>query len=136
MFYAYGNVAGPHAEHFRRARAERAKVATALSRRAVEGLGAAVRWIGGGMWRAGRTALSGTVAAWRRRVAVRQLQALDDRMLKDIGISRSEIHFMVRDQLSLGRATRVAATRRDDRIPAQDPVVATPAPRHPLRPAA
>ena len=32
-----------------------------------------------------------------RRVAMAQLMALDDRMLKDIGIDRSEIHSMLVD---------------------------------------
>jgi len=45
----------------------------------------------------GMTVLSKVWAAvqrwYRRRLAIRRLQALDDRLLRDIGISRSEIEY-------------------------------------------
>ncbi len=33
-------------------------------------------------------------AAWRERIAVKTLSSLDDRTLKDIGVSRSEIPYL------------------------------------------
>ncbi len=40
-------------------------------------------------------AIASVVAASRRRAAIRQLQSWDDRLLKDIGISRGEIPAVV-----------------------------------------
>jgi uncharacterized protein YjiS (DUF1127 family) len=53
-------------------------------------------------------------ARWReRRAAVRELHALDDRMLRDLGISRSEIEWVVWSQeASRVRAASKATSRR------------------------
>ena len=53
-------------------------------------------------------------ARWReRRAAVRELHALDDRMLRDLGISRSEIEWVVWSQeASRVRAVTKATSRR------------------------
>lgn len=48
-------------------------------------------WIGGGLARL----INAVRAAHRRRVAIDELSALDNRMLADIGISRSEIRAAV-----------------------------------------
>ena len=43
-----------------------------------------------------RRVLRAAVREWRVRQSARTLQALDDRMLRDIGIARSEIAYRVR----------------------------------------
>ena len=43
----------------------------------------------------GRRAISWLAREHQRRIGLRALMALDDRMLKDIGLSRSQIHAMV-----------------------------------------
>ena len=58
-------------------------------------LGALERWIGG------------VLAAWRcrlrRAAAIRELRAWDDRMLKDVGLTRGEIRAAVDGELERGR---------------------------------
>ena len=47
--------------------------------------------------RSGVRALAGRYRAWRqRRLAVAELQALDDRILRDIGLSRDDVARLVR----------------------------------------
>lgn len=48
-------------------------------------------WIGSALTRL----IANARAAYRRRIAIAELSALDDRMLSDIGISRSEIRAAV-----------------------------------------
>jgi uncharacterized protein YjiS (DUF1127 family) len=70
--------------------------ALASLRGAARGVGRIIRWlahraaaIAGERWRA--------YADWReRRAAVKELAALDDRTLRDLGLTRSEIEFVVR----------------------------------------
>ncbi len=117
MPYTYGSLGTPHAEFLEQARAERAKVVSA----ALDGVGSlgarAVRALG----RAARTIVSSLVTGHRRRAAMRELQALDDWILKDIGISRSDIPFLVERQLSAGPSaatgsgTECEITTLDDR---------------------
>jgi uncharacterized protein YjiS (DUF1127 family) len=60
-------------------------------------------------------ALRNGAAAWhrsrRRRAALRELQALDDRMLKDIGVTRSELSSLVAEVIGAAQPTRRAAMR-------------------------
>ena len=68
-------------------------------------------------WRRPRDAAAGgrrrplaKLGSWRkRRQAIRDLEALDDRMLADIGLSRSQIRPLVDDLLEAGAAGPSAA---------------------------
>jgi uncharacterized protein YjiS (DUF1127 family) len=57
-------------------------------------------------------ALRSTAAAWqrgrRRRAALRELDALDDHMLQDIGLRRNELQSLVAEQFGAAPATRRA----------------------------
>ena len=61
-------------------------------------------------------ALRSTAAAWqrirRRRAMQRELETLDDRMLRDIGIHRSEVSSLVSELIGAAPATRRAAMRQ------------------------
>ena len=58
-------------------------------------------------------ALRSTAAAWqrirRRRAMQRELESLDDRMLRDIGVHRSEVSSLVAELIGAAPATRRAA---------------------------
>jgi uncharacterized protein YjiS (DUF1127 family) len=58
-------------------------------------------------------ALRNCAAAWhrrrRQRAALRELQTLDDRMLQDIGMTRSELSPLVAEVIGAAPATRRAA---------------------------
>ena len=61
------------------------------------------------------TALRNTAAAWhrsrRQRTALRELDVLDDRMLQDIGVRRSELQSLVAELHGAAPVTRLAALR-------------------------
>jgi hemoglobin-like flavoprotein/uncharacterized protein YjiS (DUF1127 family) len=76
-----------HKDVVRRGREERARVMRAM----VAGLGAAAKRVGAAIARQWTAYL----AAWRRRRAVFELNGLDDRELKDIGLRRCEIYTAV-----------------------------------------
>ena len=60
-------------------------------------------------------ALRSTAAAWqrirRRRAMLRELESLDDHMLRDIGVHRSEVSSLVAELIGAAPATRRAAMR-------------------------
>ena len=100
-----------------------------IVRRAEVARARALRGLVGGVLRGLRTAASAVAATagkwWRayalrreRNAAVRELRAFDDRMLKDIGINRSEIEWVVdgQDATRLRDAT-IAANRSRRRDP-------------------
>ena len=47
-----------------------------------------------------RSAGQAVVRAYERRAAIRQLEALDDKMLRDIGLHRGQIHLAVNGLLN------------------------------------
>jgi uncharacterized protein YjiS (DUF1127 family) len=110
MLHTYGSIGGPYRDTMNRAHDERAKVASALLAGAVTGFGTLAGTAARCLVRAGRNIVSGMVTARRRRAAIRELNTLDDRMLKDIGISRSEIQYLVDRQLSAERAATEVPT--------------------------
>jgi uncharacterized protein YjiS (DUF1127 family) len=102
-----------------RAQAARASALRELGRallhpwQALARLTALVSATGGKAWRA--------YARWReRREAVRELHALDDRSLRDIGVSRSEIEWVVWSQQAARVRAAVKAVRPHQHWPAPD----------------
>jgi len=83
-------------------------------------VGGAVIATAGKWWRA--------YALWReRKAAARELHALDDRTLKDIGVSRSEIEWVVRGpHATRSRDATIAANRRQRCATAGSSVPAKP----------
>jgi uncharacterized protein YjiS (DUF1127 family) len=53
-----------------------------------------------------------SIAAYKARQAVRELTRLDDRMLRDIGLTRGEIEFAVRPDKAPTPASLTRAPRR------------------------
>ncbi len=116
ILHGHDPAADSHRYFIARARAVRARVWAAMAgavwrgaaRLAVRTGGRFGTAIGGG-WRA-------MAAAYQRRLALRQLQAMDDALLKDIGLSRSQIAAAVDGRLSFDET----ATRRRQCVP-RDP---------------
>ena len=90
------SISPPELERYlRRAHQERAQMFAKLSRHAAVGLAQLVReavTIAGDI---GRSAWRRIVRWHLRRAAVRDLMWLDDRLLRDIGLRRSDIHSVV-----------------------------------------
>lgn len=111
MLYQTESLAGEHGHSVGRARdARSAAVATVLQRTGRSlgrGLG---RSLGRGLGRLLRPGLRGALATLgrrrQRRIAIRQLQALPDAILNDIGIDRGHIPGIVDNQLDKAAAAR------------------------------
>jgi uncharacterized protein YjiS (DUF1127 family) len=98
----------------REAREARDRAFSALLAGAATGLGHLAGTVGHGLEQAGRSLVSGVATARRRRIAIRELEAMDDRLLKDIGISRGDIPFLVNKQLSAERPVPTEAGKTCD----------------------
>jgi len=106
------------------ARAERARVTLDLLVGAARGIRASARMAA----RGGRSLISRWAEARKRSAAILELQSFDDRMLRDIGVTRSEIRAFVDGILPADRArqprrtfTLVANTGAELQIPADSP---------------
>jgi uncharacterized protein YjiS (DUF1127 family) len=120
----------------REAREARDRAVSALLAGAATGLGHLAGTVGRGLGRAGRSLVSGVATARRRHVAVRELEALDDRLLKDIGISRGDIPFLVKQQMSASRTAPTGTAKTCDIAAFPDRQATDTGSRVLLRPAA
>ena len=120
----------------REAREARDRALSALIAGAATGLVHLAATVGRGLARAGRRIVSAVLSAQRRRAAIHQLQALDDLLLKDIGISRSNIPFVVEQQLSAQRAAPTGSGKGGEIAAFPDRQATAASPRVLLRPAA
>lgn len=136
MLHTYESVGGRYRDTMNRAHDERAKVASALLAGAATGLGTLAGTAARGLGRAGRSIVSSVVTARRRRAAIRQLHALDDRMLKDIGLSRGDIPYLVNQMLSAERVAREGPTGKGEIAVFPDRKATDPSADEPLRHAA
>jgi|GEM_PF-2079566 len=107
-----------------RARAERASVTMDLLVGTAKGL----RALAGTAARGGRSLIARWADARKRRAAILELQSFDDRMLRDIGIARSEIRAVVDGVLRADRTrqprprfTLVANTAAELHSPVDSP---------------
>jgi len=98
----------PYDAYIQRARTERARVTLGLLARAATGL----RVLVGLAAREGRGLIARWAEARRSRAAILELQSLDERMLKDIGITRSQIRAFVYGVQDADRRRREPGTLR------------------------
>ena len=101
MLYDPGHFDRPYDEWVMRVRAERARVIT-------KGLAAALRALA----RGARSVHAGWAEARRRSAAIRELRALDDDMLADIGIRRDQIRMVVESGRPADRSPTVRRALR------------------------
>lgn len=106
MLHGYDPGQDPRGDFVTRARAERARAFTALARGAWRRAGGLADRIGGPLGTALVQLWDAMAEAQRRRVALRQLQAMDDTLLKDIGLSRGHIEAAVAGRLAFDEADR------------------------------
>jgi uncharacterized protein YjiS (DUF1127 family) len=80
--------------------------------------------VGRGVVRFGQTLAERVLRAHRRRLARRELEALDDRMLKDIGLSRGSIPYQIERALTGIGEVGTSLKRSPQRAPSKVSVVA------------
>jgi uncharacterized protein YjiS (DUF1127 family) len=102
----------------RAAREHRARLMRGLGIAALASLRSAASGVRGLMRALGHRAAAVASAGWNayadwreRRAAVKELAALDDRTLKDLGLTRSEIEFVVRRDAVRSRVRQAASAR-------------------------
>ncbi len=128
MLYRSDNHGDPYTRYLRHARVERARAFSHLFAIVARTVSPPVRALGRTVVNAVRSLAKRLAEAHRRRAAMRELQGFDDRILADIGISRSQIAAAVlvgrppdeapkepsakprRFRLIINRATKVKAT--------------------------
>ena len=120
----------------REAREARDRAVADLLAGAAAGLGRIATAVWRGLVLAGGIMVSTIATARRRRTAIRELQALDDRMLKDIGISRGDIPLLVGQQLSAKLTASAAADHECEITAFPDRQTTAQRPDDSLRPAA
>jgi len=120
----------------REARKAQARAVSDLLAGAATGLPHLATMVARALGRAGRRIVSGVATAQRRRASIRQLQALDDLTLKDIGIARRDIPFLVERQLSAQRTASAISGEGCEITAFPDRQAAAESPRVLLRPAA
>jgi uncharacterized protein YjiS (DUF1127 family) len=107
-------------ERFKRVAIARARAARGHEARAVAGAAVAVLRAAYGSGRDAIRSLAGRAGAavtlwWERRQAVRELNRLDDRSLRDIGLNRAEIEFVIYQTVRPAERTPAAPCPRRPR---------------------
>jgi uncharacterized protein YjiS (DUF1127 family) len=120
----------------REARKSRDEALSALLAGVAMGVGHFAGAVVRGLGQTGRSLVSGVATARRRRIAIRELEAMDDRLLKDIGISRGDIPFLVSNQLSAERTVPTGSGKTCDIAAFPDRQATDTGSRVLLRPAA
>jgi uncharacterized protein YjiS (DUF1127 family) len=107
-------------EQFKRLAIARARAARGQEARALAGAAVAALRAVYGSWRDAIRSLAGRAGAavmlwWERRQAVRELSRLDDRSLRDIGLNRAEIEFVIYETVRPAEPTLAAPCPRRPR---------------------
>ena len=116
-------------------RAQRAQTAARLAYLAIDGIARLGAAAVGGTAELFARAVASLARARRRRAAINELAALDDRNLKDIGLSRGDIPSVVSELLDSAPRTRIRTLPRQHAAASAAGVAHTPAAGNDNRPA-